>query len=119
MKKKIIIIAIVIAAVVIIAYRLSIPEWKFMDVSETSSIPCGPTNCHGFDVACGVPASCELVYQYGDNCRRFVHCSVINGTCQTTPDERFEECKACVAGCVPFLETDYLKGMECEYTCTL
>ncbi len=118
--KKILLFCIIILAVAALVYYNSIPKWKFeLKEKEAVSIPCGLTNCHGFDVSCGTPASCELVYQYGDNCRRFAHCSVVNGTCQISKDDRFEECKACVLGCVPLLEQDYLKGMECEYRCSL
>ncbi|KHO47808.1 MAG: hypothetical protein QT00_C0002G0470 [archaeon GW2011_AR5] len=119
MKKHVIVSLIIIAlAALTVAWAVyeSWPPWKHI---REQSVPCGPTNCHGFDVQCGQPAGCELVYQYGDNCRRFVKCSVINGTCQRTVEDRFEECKSCVAGCFPMLETDYLKAMECEYTCTL
>ena len=114
-KKTILIIAVMaIAAAIVFAYSQA-PRFE----KPPENIPCGMTNCHGFDVSCGQPVQCELVYQYGDNCRRFTHCAVVNGTCQSSIEKRFEECKSCVVGCAPLLETDYLKGMECEYKCTL
>lgn len=117
--RKIALIIIVIAAMGVgWAVYESTPPWKHL--KEQPVVPCGYSNCHGWDVQCGQPAQCELVYQYGDNCRRFVKCAVVNGTCTTVPEQpRFDECRACVVGCAPMLETDYLKGMECEYRCTL
>ncbi|MBS3050952.1 MAG: hypothetical protein J4400_02285 [Candidatus Aenigmarchaeota archaeon] len=116
MNKKII-FAVAVIIIATAAYWISIPPWERI---KEESIPCGPTNCHGFDVQCGQPAQCELVYQYGDNCRRFVKCAVVNSTCQTIQEQpRFNQCISCVMSCAPMLETDYLKGMECEYRCTL
>ena len=52
MNKKIIFAAAIIIATA--AYWLSIPQWE--RIKKEPSIQCGFTNCHGFDVQCGLPA---------------------------------------------------------------
>ncbi|HIG97567.1 MAG TPA: hypothetical protein HA230_04455 [Candidatus Aenigmarchaeota archaeon] len=83
-------------------------------------IVCGMENCHGLSLTCGanIAQNCEMVYSFGDNCRQFVKCKVVNQTCMIAVEDRFRECINCINECAKLLETDYLKAMECEHWCT-
>ncbi|MBI4174937.1 MAG: hypothetical protein HY517_04800, partial [Candidatus Aenigmarchaeota archaeon] len=48
-----------IAAVAFVVYANNLPVKN-----------CGFQSCHGLDLSCGAQIQCELVYQYGDNCRQ-------------------------------------------------
>ena len=53
MKKRVIFSLIIIAlAALTVAWAIYevTPPWKHL---REQNIPCGPTNCHGFDVQCG------------------------------------------------------------------
>ena len=112
MKKLHYFVLAIIAAGVFALYVASLPKPQ-----------CGFQSCHGLDLSCGKPIQCELVYQYGDNCRQYAHCrfegNALTGSCQLSKDDRFDVCKACVAKCLQDFRDDYIKSFECEYKCTL
>lgn len=83
-------------------------------------IVCGMENCHGLSLVCGANPvqNCDMVYSFGDNCRRFAKCMVVNQTCMISVENRFGECINCINECAKLLNSDYLKAMECEYRCT-
>ncbi len=84
---------------------------------------CGFQSCHGLDLSCGAQIQCELVYQYGDNCRQYAKCyfegNGLTGSCFLNKSSRFDECKSCVQKCLQDFGDDYIKSFECEYKCTL
>ncbi len=62
---------------------------------------CGIESCHGYDITCGpdVPEVCNEIYQLGDFCRQYAVCEVFNGECQMVPNDKFDQCVACVNEC--------------------
>lgn len=97
----------------------------FVIITNLPRPTCGFQNCHGLDLSCGSPIQCELVYQYGDNCRRFARCTYdggiagIGGSCQLIKENMFEECKACITKCLQDFGIDDIRSFDCEYRCTL
>ncbi len=83
------------------------------------SSKCGIENCHGLDITCGsnVPEDCDMMYAFGDRCRQYASCEVIDGKCQLVKSEKFEECKACAEGCSEDFKDDIIKASQCESEC--
>lgn len=80
---------------------------------------CGIENCHGLDITCGpnIPEVCTMEYAFGDGCRQYASCQIINGECQLIKSEKFEECKSCVEKCLQDFKEDIIKASECEGEC--
>jgi len=81
---------------------------------------CGIESCHGLEIQCGpnVPDVCTMMYELGDNCRKFAKCEVVERECQLTESPDFDQCKACVTQCIEEFEDDSVKAFECEAGCT-
>ena len=86
---------------------------------EIVSKECGIENCHGLEISCGpdIPEACDLEYVFGDRCRQYASCQVINGECQLVVGKKFDQCKACVEKCLRDFESDTIKQFECESEC--
>ena len=78
---------------------------------------CGIESCHGLEITCGpnVPDVCTEMYAAGDNCRQYVECQIINGTCQLIKNVNFNSCKSCIMGCYDIIDT--IEFFECESEC--
>ena len=84
-----------------------------------SKIRCGIENCHGLDIICGenVPEACTAMYKFGDRCRQYVRCEIVDEECILIEDRGFKECKLCVQKCQEAFKGDMIKGFECESQC--
>ena len=82
--------------------------------------PCGIENCHGLDIVCGpnVPQVCSSMYALGDNCRRYVLCGVVEGKCRMVPNQKFDDCKACMEQCLKGFKEDLPASFKCESQCS-
>lgn len=82
---------------------------------------CGIENCHGLNITCGpnIPKACTMMYGFGDRCRQFVRCEIIEGKCQLVESEAFQRCKMCIEECKQYGEKDIIKSFECESHCGL
>lgn len=87
---------------------------------RNDSVPvCGITNCHGLDITCGpgIPQACTMQYEFGDGCRQFAKCEVIDNKCQPNHDPRFEACKNCINDCAERAEIKEVDMYACESEC--
>jgi len=85
------------------------------DMADCRLIP-----CHGLDLTCGpeIQEVCTTVYQLGDKCRQFVHCTVDSiGTCRMVATQNFTPCISCVRACLNLSGNDPSKSFACEETC--
>ena len=89
--------------------------------TQESKQKCGMENCHGLDITCGsnVPELCTLVYQFGDNCRQYASCEIIDGQCQLVTSNKFYECKSCVEKCIEGFEDNDTGLFRCENGCRM
>ncbi len=80
---------------------------------------CGIENCHGLDITCGpnAPLMCTQMYGFGDNCRQYARCQVIDGKCQLLQNKKFDDCKACVNQCAKDFKNDIAASFGCESQC--
>jgi hypothetical protein len=81
---------------------------------------CGPTSCHGIDLACGTnaPQVCTQEYQPGDKCRQYAQCtSGSDGSCTLVTSPQFNSCKTCVQKCELRAGADNLAAASCEEQC--
>lgn len=80
---------------------------------------CGIENCHGLDIVCGPnPAEmCTAMYQFGDRCRQYAKCGLINGKCQEIQNSKFNECKTCVKKCEDQYKNNDDQMWMCEIKC--
>ncbi|MFH1126888.1 MAG: hypothetical protein V1718_02145 [archaeon] len=80
---------------------------------------CGIENCHGTDITCGpdVPDACTMEYAFGDRCRQYAICTMIDGECRLLKNEKFDACKSCAEKCETKYKDDISKTFECESTC--
>ncbi len=80
---------------------------------------CGIENCHGLDIICGenVPEMCTSIYKFGDRCRQYVKCGIVDGKCTLIAGKEFEECKTCIEKCQETFKEDMRRGFECEGGC--
>jgi len=88
--------------------------------SQGASNPqCGIENCHGFDITCGanIPERCTALYQFGDRCRQFASCGIIDGSCELVKNAEFDECKSCVEKCSEDFKDDVIQKFSCESKC--
>lgn len=80
---------------------------------------CGIENCHGLDITCGssVPDACTEIYMFGDRCRQYVICVMIEEECRLLENERFDTCRLCIEKCKVDFVDDISKAFECESRC--
>lgn len=79
---------------------------------------CGIENCHGLDIICGKPAEvCTEIYMFGDRCRQFAKCEIVNGVCQQTENLQFTSCKSCALQCEKDFPNNPNKAFDCESKC--
>lgn len=80
---------------------------------------CGIESCHGLNISCGpkVPEVCTEIYMFGDRCRKFAKCEIIDGKCQQAPSAEFENCKSCVESCQSGSVPDPINSSGCESKC--
>ena len=90
-------------------------NWRCTGLNPPDDESCGIENCHGLDIVCGPnPAEvCTMEYRFGDKCRQFAKCGVVEGTCQLIDNPQFTTCKACVEKC----EGDYKNDTDRLFTC--
>ena len=82
---------------------------------------CSVNNCHGLDVTCGLGGearACDLIYSLGDNCRQFVKCEEVNGTCQKVISSSYTSCKTCIEKCMSDFKNDLAEQFNCGNTCS-
>lgn len=59
-----------------------------------------------------------MIYKFGDRCRQYARCEIMDGECVLVESEEFKECKACVQKCQETFQDDMMiKGFECESRC--
>lgn len=82
---------------------------------------CGIENCHGLDIICGmnIPETCTAMYKFGDRCRQYARCEIVDGECMLIKDKRFKECQLCVQTCQKTIQDDVVRAFECESKCGL
>lgn len=99
--------------------QISARTKKPIELPPMLSNTCGMENCHGLDIRCGVNTveTCDMSYQLGDNCRQFVSCQVIDGSCQMVKSQAFDTCKSCVSSCLGQFENDPSGMFDCESKC--
>ncbi|MEN6443878.1 MAG: hypothetical protein WC391_06455 [Methanoregula sp.] len=92
--------------------------------APTATLPvtdtvCGVENCHGLEIQCGPhPAEvCTAMFAAGDQCRRFAHCSIVQGSCQPVYEPPFEQCRNCVRTCISQYNASPVQMMECQQNC--
>lgn len=80
---------------------------------------CGVESCHGLEISCGpnIPDACTLQYAFGDRCRQYVSCQIIDGECRPVVGKKFDQCKSCVEKCLKDFKNDTVKQFECESKC--
>ena len=80
---------------------------------------CGIENCHGLDIICGenVPDECTAIYKFGDRCRQYVKCEIVDGECILVEGREFKECKLCVQKCQEAFKDDIIESFRCESQC--
>lgn len=121
-------IIILIGAVLIAGCTTGSPGGNSVTTPVTATITpgnpdmpdCGLTPCHGLDLTCGpdIPEVCTAVYQLGDKCRQYAHCTIdSNGTCQLVTNPEFDACKSCVQACLSESRDDPSKSFACEEKC--
>lgn len=90
-----------------------------LEKSNNSQPHCGIENCHGLDISCGrdVPKECTAIYKFGDRCRQYAKCGIINGECMFLESEEFKECKLCIQKCQETFKNDMPAGFGCESQC--
>jgi hypothetical protein len=71
------------------------------------------------EISCGPnpPENCTYIYQYGDRCRNYVSCKIIDGNCQPVFSQKFDNCKACVEKCLQDNPGDAVAQGNCESEC--
>ena len=69
---------------------------------------CGIENCHGLDIICGenVPEECTAIYKFGDRCRQYAKCGIVDGKCIFIESKEFSECKSCIQRCLTTFKDD-------------
>jgi len=87
--------------------------------NSVTPVACGIENCHGVDVVCGAKVAdvCTEIYMVGDGCRRFAECAIADGQCQLVSNQKLENCRACVAGCVQDFADDQMGLFDCDSKC--
>ena len=90
-----------------------------LEKSSNSQLRCGIENCHGLDIICGenVPEACTAIYKFGDRCRQYVRCEMVDEECILIEDKKFKECKLCTQKCQETFRDDMTKGFKCESQC--
>lgn len=80
---------------------------------------CGIENCHGLAMTCGskVPEACTEEYAFGDRCRQFAACKIINNECTLLKSEKFDTCASCAQKCKENYQNDISKAFDCESRC--
>ena len=86
---------------------------------EEENDVCGIENCHGLEIICGPnPAEiCTLIYEIGDNCRKYAECQIQDGLCQQIENPQFTKCKTCVEDCLERYKDEQTELFECERQC--
>lgn len=84
--------------------------------SNTQAPQCVETNCHGSTVTCGFgeQMACTEEYVFGDLCRAFVRCEVINENCIPVENEKYSQCLSCLSSCESRNDIDL---SSCDYNC--
>lgn len=84
---------------------------------QPSSSACGIESCHGLDISCGpnVPEMCTMEYRFGDFCRQFAQCQILDGNCTYIANSYFMNCRTCVQECNRV--DDPMAAFECEAQC--
>lgn len=82
---------------------------------------CGIENCHGLEISCGpnVPEYCDMKYSFGDRCRQFAQCGLVDGKCQQIENSVFTDCKICVEKCQENFAQDFIQLSNCESNCVM
>ena len=80
---------------------------------------CGIENCHGLDITCGsnMPQACTEIYEFGDRCRQYASCNIVDGECQLVEGIEFEECKSCIEKCLEDSQENTAEAFQCESKC--
>ena len=80
---------------------------------------CGIENCHGLAITCGskVPEACTEEYAFGDRCRQFAICKMIDNECRLLKNEKFDTCASCAQRCKDAYQDDITGAFECESRC--
>ncbi len=82
---------------------------------------CGIENCHGLDITCGpnIPKQCTEEYQFGDRCRKYASCTIVEGQCLPSLSDKFFRCRECVYECKKKYADNYVLLSDCEINCGL
>jgi hypothetical protein len=93
--------------------------WEDNTTAVVIPAPCGVTNCHGTNVACGqdIAEVCTMEYRLGDKCRSLAACRVFNGTCTVVEQPGYRVCVSCAEHCNQTSGGDPVKAFECESRC--
>lgn len=80
---------------------------------------CGIENCHGLDIQCGpnIAEQCTMMYGFGDRCRAFAQCQIIDGRCGLVESKEFKACVDCVKACEESNKGDIPQAFACEGSC--
>ncbi|MCK5015232.1 MAG: hypothetical protein KAS66_15585 [Candidatus Omnitrophica bacterium] len=90
-----------------------------LEKRDQSRPRCGIENCHGLDIICGenVPKECTEIYMFGDRCRQYAKCAIVDGKCMFIESKEFNECKLCIEKCCETLENNMPESFGCESRC--
>lgn len=80
---------------------------------------CGIENCHGMEILCGpnVAEQCTMMYAFGDRCRVYAQCQMVDGRCWRVESERYKVCIECVKACEEMYKGDMPQAFACESSC--
>ncbi|MGE0269357.1 MAG: hypothetical protein AB7S78_12980 [Candidatus Omnitrophota bacterium] len=80
---------------------------------------CGIENCHGLEIQCGpnVAEMCTMMYAFGDRCRVYAQCQLVDGRCWRVESAQYQVCVECVKSCEELYKNDMPQAFACESSC--
>jgi hypothetical protein len=80
---------------------------------------CGIENCHGMDIQCGpnIAEQCTMMYAFGDRCRAYAQCQILDGRCALVESKQYKDCIDCVKACEEMHKGDMPQAFACEGSC--
>lgn len=82
---------------------------------------CGIENCHGIQIQCGpnIAEQCTMMYAFGDRCRAYAQCQILDGRCGLVESKKYKVCVDCVKACEEMHVGDMPQAFMCESSCAV